>query len=370
LRHFVDVGLGNRAYQVVIGDGLIAEAGKLISPVLKHSRTVIITDDVVGPIHSRSLADSLASAGVSAPIIEVPEGEATKSFEGLTSLSYQLLDQKLDRGDVVIALGGGVVGDLVGFAASIYKRGMDFIQIPTTLLAQVDSSVGGKTAIDTPYGKNLIGAFHQPRLVLADLDLLESLPDREMRCGFAEVLKYGLLGDAAFFDWLEINHAAVIGRDRPALLHAVSRSVQMKADIVAEDETEQGRRALLNLGHTFGHAVEAEAEFGDLIKHGEAVGLGMAMAFRFAARMGKCPGQESERAVRAISSAGLPVHLEQTGLDPIPADRFLKHMLQDKKSEGGQLTLILPSRIGDAEVVKKSDIVAVREFLISEGALP
>ena len=225
--------------------------------------------------HGERLANALEHAGIATDVILVPPGEETKSFEGLAELSDRLLALNLERGDMVIAFGGGVVGDLTGFAAAIYKRGIDFIQIPTTLLAQVDSSVGGKTAIDTPRGKNLIGAFHQPRLVLADLDILATLPARELACGYAEIIKYGLLGDFAFFEWLEANVHAVLERDTAALVRAVGRSVEMKAEIVAEDEKETGRRALLNLGHTFGHAVEGEMGFGDALKHGEAVGLGM-----------------------------------------------------------------------------------------------
>jgi 3-dehydroquinate synthase len=269
-----------------------------------------------------------------------------------------------------VAFGGGVVGDLAGFAASILKRGVDFVQIPTTLLAQVDSSVGGKTAIDTPRGKNLIGAFHQPRLVLADLGVLDSLPRREVTCGYAEVIKYGLLGDAAFFDWLEANGAAVLALDEAALMRAVGRSVQMKAEIVAEDEREAGRRALLNLGHTFAHALEAQTGFGEALKHGEAVGLGMALAFRFSFVLGHCPGQDAIRATRAIAAAGLPTRLEQGLGYPFRAADLIGHMAQDKKAEGGALTFILARAIGDTFVAKGVDAGALTDFLVAEGALP
>jgi 3-dehydroquinate synthase len=296
-------------------------------------------------------------------------GEQTKSFEGLADLSDRLLDLKLDRGDVITAFGGGVIGDLTGFAAAIYKRGISFVQIPTTLLAQVDSSVGGKTAIDTARGKNLIGAFHQPRRVLADLDVLATLPAREMRCGYAEIIKYGLLGDAVFFDWLEANGARVIAGEPDALAHAVARSVRMKAEIVAEDEHEQGRRALLNLGHTFGHALEAETGFGGALLHGEAVGIGMAMAFRFSAVLGLCFGQDAVRAERAIAAAGLSARLDQLSGHPFDAARLIAHTAQDKKAEGGKLTFILARRIGEAFVAKDVEASALRAFLSGEGAV-
>jgi 3-dehydroquinate synthase len=263
-----------------------------------------------------------------------------------------------------------VVGDLAGFAAAIFKRGIDFIQLPTTLLAQVDSSVGGKTAIDTPRGKNLIGAFHQPRAVLADLSALATLPGREMRCGYAEVIKYGFLGDRAFFGWLEVNGARVVAGDPEALMHAVARSVEMKAEIVAEDETEAGRRALLNLGHTFGHALEAETGFGEALKHGEAVGIGMAMAFRFSAALGLCRGQEAVRAGRAIAAVGLATGAGGLPGWPYGAERLIEHMAQDKKAEAGRLTFILARSIGDAFVAKDVEVERVREFLVNEGASP
>jgi 3-dehydroquinate synthase len=276
----------------------------------------------------------------------------------------------LDRGDVITAFGGGVVGDLAGFAAAIYKRGADFVQIPTTLLAQVDSSVGGKTAIDTPHGTNLVGAFHQPRLVLADLDVLASLPDREMRCGYAEVIKYGMLGDADFFAWLEAVGAGVLAREPDALAQAIGRSVEMKAEIVEEDEREQGRRALLNLGHTFGHALETEVGFGEALLHGEAVALGCAQAFRFSAAQGLCPPEDARRVEAALAAAGLPVRLAQISNTPFKARALIAHMAQDKKAEGGRLTLILARRIGEAFVAKDVDPAPLREFLIEEGAAP
>jgi 3-dehydroquinate synthase len=261
-----------------------------------------------------------------------------------------------------------VIGDLTGFAAAIYKRGVDFIQIPTTLLAQVDSSVGGKTAIDTPRGKNLIGAFHQPRLVVADLDVLSTLSDREMRAGYAEVIKYGLLGDFAFFEWLEREGPRVLQRRPDALAHAVARSVEMKAEIVGADEKEAAARALLNLGHTFGHALEAETGYGEALLHGEAVAIGCAQAFRFSALQGLCAGQDAVRAEAAIAAAGLPTRMDQVTGFPFAADALLEHMGQDKKAEGGRLTFVLARSLGGAFVAKGVDAAAVRAFLVSEGA--
>ncbi len=356
----VPVALEGRAYEVLIGRGLIDRAGALIRPLLKRPRVAVVADQTVAALHGARLAASLSAAGVEAHPVVIAPGEEAKSFAGLEALCDALLDLELDRGDQIVAFGGGVVGDLAGFAASILKRGIDFVQIPTTLLAQVDSSVGGKTAIDTPRGKNLIGAFHQPRLVLADLDVLASLPRRELVCGYAEVIKYGLLGDVAFFEWLEANAPAVLARDEAGLSHAIRRSVEMKAEIVAEDEREAGRRALLNLGHTFAHALEAETGFGEALKHGEAVGIGCALAFRFSARLGLCPGQDAERATRAIAAAGLPTRLGDLAGRRFRADALVAHMAQDKKAEGGVLTFILARRIGEAFVAKGVDAAAAR----------
>ena len=367
----VKVALAGRSYEVLIGQGLIARAGEFALPFLKRKRIAVVADERVMLLHGAALVAAFAKAGVDAPVISVPSGEGSKSFAELERVCDRLLELELDRGDLVAAFGGGVVGDLAGFAASIYKRGVDFIQIPTTLLAQVDSSVGGKTAIDTPRGKNLIGAFHQPRLVLADLDVLSTLPDREMRAGYAEVIKYGLLGDAAFLAWLEDNGSKVLARDPAALTHAVARSVEMKAEIVAEDEREAGRRALLNLGHTFGHALEAEVGYGEALLHGEAVALGSAQAFRFSAELGLCPPADAERAERGIAAAGLPTRLSQVANGAaFPADRLIAHMANDKKAEGGRLTFILARGIGEAFVEKAVDPAALRRFLVSEGAVP
>ncbi|MGZ6037769.1 MAG: 3-dehydroquinate synthase [Phenylobacterium sp.] len=365
----IDVGLGPRSYEVRVGAGLIDAAGEAMAPLLKRRRTAVVSDETIWGLHGARLTAALERAGIAVMPVIVAPGEQTKSFEGLAEVSDRLLALELDRGDLITAFGGGVVGDLAGFAAAIYKRGVDFVQIPTTLLAQVDSSVGGKTAIDTPRGKNLVGAFHQPRLVLADLDVLESLPGREMRCGYAEVIKYGLLGDFGFFEWLEAHGAEVLAREPAALAHAVARSIEMKAEIVAEDETEQGRRALLNLGHTFGHALEAETGYGDALLHGEAVGAGMALAFRFSASQGLCASQEAARATAAIAAAGLPTTLADVAPRPFDAERLVRHMGQDKKAEGGRLTFILARRLGEAFVAKDVDAVAVLEFLKTEGAV-
>jgi 3-dehydroquinate synthase len=367
----IPVALAGRSYEVLVGQGLLEQAGARCAALTKRGRIAVVGDETVLALHGAALIASLAEAGISAPVITVPSGEESKSFAELERVSDALLALELDRGDLICAFGGGVVGDLAGFAAAIYKRGIDFIQIPTTLLAQVDSSVGGKTAIDTPRGKNLIGAFHQPRLVLADLSVLDTLPDRQMRAGYAEVIKYGLLGDAHFFAWLQDNGADVLARQPGALAYAVARSVEMKAEIVAEDEKEAGRRALLNLGHTFGHALEAEVGFGDALLHGEAVALGSAQAFRFSAQLGLCPPADATRAEQAIAAVGLPTQMSQIANGQrFAADALISHMANDKKAEGGRLTFILARAIGDAFVEKGVDVSALRDFLISEGATP
>jgi 3-dehydroquinate synthase len=364
----VAVGLGERAYEVAIGPGLLAEAGVRIAPLTRRKRLAVVSDETVWALHGPALIAALEQAGLTALPVVIPPGEQTKSFAGLADVTDRLLALELDRGDLVAAFGGGVVGDLTGFAAAIYKRGVDFVQIPTTLLAQVDSSVGGKTAIDTPRGKNLVGAFHQPRLVLADLDVLSTLTDREMRAGYAEVIKYGLLGDFAFFEWLEANGARVLAREAEALGHAVARSVEMKAEIVAEDEKEQGRRALLNLGHTFAHALEAETGYSAALLHGEAVAAGQALALRFSAEQGICARQDALRAAAAIAGAGLPTRLDEIPGHPFAADRLVRHMAQDKKAEGGRLTFVLARALGEAFVAKDVDAAAVTRFLAAEGA--
>jgi 3-dehydroquinate synthase len=362
----VPVRGGFRAYDVVIGAGLLSELGARIAP-LARGRTVVVSDETVAAIHGPAAMASLAAAGLEAVLLTVPAGEASKSFAELERVLDGLLAAGLDRTDLIVALGGGVVGDLAGLAAALFMRGIDFVQVPTTLLAQVDSSVGGKTAIDTPRGKNLIGAFHQPRLVLADIAVLKTLPERQLRSGWAEVLKHGLICDAVFFDWLAGDGAAGAAGDVEALTRAVVRSVEIKSAVVGEDEKEAGRRALLNLGHTFGHAIEAELGFDEeVLAHGEAVAIGCAMAFRCSAARGLCAAEDAARAEAGLAAAGLPTRLEHAG--PFKAERLLARMAGDKKAEGGRLTLILARGIGQAFVEKGVGSETVLNFLKAEGA--
>ena len=366
-------GEGFKPYEVIVGAGLLEQAETWVGPFLSNKRVVMVTDSHVGPLHADGILKQFETAGHKTHKIVVPAGEQSKSFDGLKFVLDALLDCGLDRRDVVVALGGGVIGDLTGFACAVYMRGIDFIQIPTTVLAQVDSSVGGKTAIDHEKGKNLIGAFHQPRLVLCDLDILKTLPAREIRCGYAEIIKYGLLGDPEFFAWLEANDTRVLALEPDAILHAVARSVEMKAQIVAADEREGGQRALLNLGHTFGHALEAEVGFGDTLLHGEAVAIGMAQAFRFSVLNYECSDEDEARAVAAIAHAGLPTQMSDivapdgTAIS-FDADRLLTHMGHDKKAEGGTLTFVLVDGIGRAYVIKQVDREKIADFLVLDGA--
>jgi 3-dehydroquinate synthase len=368
IRRIAVDGQGFKPYEVIVGQGLLTDAEKWIGPFLTNKRAVLITDSNVDPLHAEALLSQFEAAGHKTHKIVVPAGEQSKSFDGLKYLLEQMLEIGLDRKDVVLALGGGVIGDLAGFASAVYMRGIDFIQIPTTVLAQVDSSVGGKTAIDHEKGKNLIGAFWQPRLVLCDLDVLKTLPAREVRCGYAEIIKYGLLGDHDFFNWLEAHGGDVISLEPEALLKAISRSVEMKAEIVAADERENGKRALLNLGHTFGHALEAEVGFGDQLLHGEAVAVGMAQAFRYSEMIGECSDAERERAVTAIAQAGLPTSMAEVRNEPFEARRLITHMGTDKKAEGGNLTFVLVKGIGEAYVAKKVSRSSICDFLIMDGA--
>ena len=370
IRRIHVAGQGFKPYDVVIGKGLLKNAETWIGPFLKNKRAVMVTDSNVDPLHADGILTQFEAAGHRTHKIVVPAGEQSKSWDGLKFVMDALLDCSLDRRDVVLALGGGVIGDLAGFACAIYMRGIDFIQIPTTVLAQVDSSVGGKTAIDHEKGKNLIGAFHQPRLVLCDLDVLKTLPEREIRCGYAEIIKYGLLGDKAFFEWLEANDDKVLALEPEAILHAVARSVEMKAEIVAADEREGGARALLNLGHTFGHALEAEIGFGDILLHGEAVAIGMCQAFRYSTLNLECPEDDATRAIAAIRHAGLPTRMSDIRNAPFDADRLLTHMGHDKKAEGGTLTFVLAHHIGQAFIAKQVDRQSILDFLILDGAAP
>jgi 3-dehydroquinate synthase len=363
--HRVPVSLADRSYEILIGKNLIAHAGEIIQPHLKRPLAVVVTDENVAKTHLADLQKSLAAKNIVVKSIIMPAGESTKSYKHLSELCDGLLAAGVERQDVVIALGGGVIGDLTGFAASILRRGVNFIQIPTSLLAQVDSSVGGKTGINSPYGKNLIGAFHQPILVLADLDVLNTLPQRQRSAGYAEVAKYGLLGDAKFFDWLDHNVDAIIqgGKDISAIAHAVRTSCEMKARIVAEDETETGVRALLNLGHTFGHALEAACGYSDRLLHGEAVSIGMVQAFDFSEQLGHCAKGTATRVAKHLKRAGLPTHRRQIPGSLPPNAELLNLMRQDKKAVGGKLTFILVKSIGESFIAKNVDEAAVLNFL-------
>ncbi len=354
--------LGRRGYDIVIGRGLLSRAGGLMKPLLRGTRAVVVTDENVGPLYLSRLTDGLEAGGIRASAITVPAGEQSKTFAGLEDVMEQLLDQRIDRKTALVALGGGIVGDLTGFAAATALRGIDFIQVPTSLLAQVDSSVGGKTAINSRHAKNMIGAFHQPRLVLADIDALTTLPHREVIAGYAEIVKHGLICDPAFFDWCERNGAAVVSGDPAIRQEAVRRSCAIKAGVVAEDETEQGRRALLNFGHTFGHALESETGFSDSLLHGEAVAIGMIMAFDLSHRLGLCPGQDAERVKAHFLQAGLPAGPDYVKGMRWDADALLAHMAGDKKAADGKLTFILTRGIGQAFIaadVAPEDVLGV-----------
>jgi 3-dehydroquinate synthase len=358
----VPVALGDRSYDIVIGRGLLASLGARIAALRPGAKAAIVTDENVARLHLAAAEAALAHAGVPMQHIVVPPGEGSKSYRGFEQVCEAVIASRIERGDLIIALGGGVIGDLAGFVAAVVRRGLDYVQVPTTLLADVDSSVGGKTAIDSAHGKNLVGAFHQPLLVLADTALLDSLPEREFRAGYAEVAKYGLLGDAPFFAWLESNWREVFAGG-PAREHAIAVSCRAKAAIVARDERETGDRALLNLGHTFGHAFEAGCGFSDRLLHGEAVALGMALAFAFSAKQGLLPATEAERARRHLAEVGLPTRpCDVSG--PLPSlDRLMELIAQDKKVKRGMLTFILVRGIGAAFVENGVDAGAVRTFL-------
>ncbi|MEE9347987.1 MAG: 3-dehydroquinate synthase [Robiginitomaculum sp.] len=359
----VRVDLGPRSYDIHIGAGVLTNAGKYIAPLLTNKRVAIITDETVADLHLETLTGALTDSAIGSQAFILPAGEASKSYGALQSLLDDLLDAGYERGDYIIALGGGVIGDLAGFAASILKRGCGFIQIPTTLLAQVDSSVGGKTAINTRHGKNLIGAFYQPALVLVDTDVLSTLAERQMRAGYAEILKYGLLGDAEFFNWLEGNSAKVLDKDRAALSYAIAKSCRAKAAIVAADEREHGRRALLNLGHTFGHSLEAQAGYGGALLHGEAVATGMVMAFDYCAQNKICSEDDAARVRAHLRQCGLKTFAELAANIRSDADTHMVNMGQDKKNSGGEITLILARAIGDSYVEKTINTNMLREFL-------
>jgi 3-dehydroquinate synthase len=358
----VQVDLPGRSYDIVIGRGLLASLGQRIHALRPGTRAAIVTDETVAGHHLVPAELALKSSGVSCTAIRVPPGEQSKSYGTFEGVCEAIIDSRIERGDLVVALGGGVIGDLAGFAASCVRRGVDYVQVPTTLLAQVDSSVGGKTGIDSPHGKNLIGAFHQPVLVVADTALLDTLPKRDFRAGYAEVAKYGLLGDAAFFSWLEANWQDVFAGG-PAREHAIAVCCRAKAAIVARDERETGERALLNLGHTFGHAFEAAAGFSDKLLHGEAVALGMALAFDFSAQRKLISSDDAARVRKHLAAVGLPTHIKDVPGGAPPVDRLMDLIAQDKKVKRGQLTFILVRSIGQAFVENNVDPAEVRAFL-------
>ncbi|MGN6116999.1 MAG: 3-dehydroquinate synthase [Nitrobacter sp.] len=362
----VDVALGDRSYDIVIGRDILSSLGARIAALRPGARVAIVTDEYVATHWLRKTEASLKDAGIATSRIVVDEGEASKSYEGIEFVCEELIAAKIERNDLVVALGGGVVGDLAGFAAAIVRRGLDFVQVPTSLLAQVDSSVGGKTGINSPQGKNLVGAFHQPILVVADTAVLDTLSPRQFRAGYAEVAKYGLLGDEAFFAWLETKHAEIF-KGGAAREHAVATSCRAKAAVVARDERETGERALLNLGHTFGHALETATGFSDRLYHGEGVSIGMVLAAELSAQLGMIADTDVARIQRHLSAVGLPTRLQdiagfkQEGL--ADADKLMTLMAQDKKVKRGRLTFILMKAIGQAVVSSDVEPAIVRDFL-------
>jgi 3-dehydroquinate synthase len=359
----VHVGLGARSYVVRIAPGLVQRAGAEIADLLPRPKTWIVTERTVAALHLETFKAGLTAEGIGAEVLVLPPGEATKSWAHLTETVEWLLSQKVERRDVVIAFGGGVIGDLVGFAAAILRRGVRFVQVPTSLLAQVDSSVGGKTGINTGHGKNLVGAFHQPSRVLADIDVLGTLTERDFLAGYGEVAKYGLLGDVGFFAWLEANGPALAAGDDALRAEAIRRSVQMKADIVARDETEQGDRALLNLGHTFGHALEAATGYSDRLLHGEGVAIGCALAFELSARLGLCSQEDPSRVRAHLSDMKMKRDLSDIPGELPDSDELLSLMGQDKKVVDGQLRFILARGIGESFVTSDVPADAVRGVL-------
>jgi len=362
----VNVALGARSYDIVIGRGVLASLGSRIAALRPAAKVAIVSDETVARHFLAAAQAALGDIGTAAPVVVAP-GERSKSFPVFEEVCEALIDARIERGDLVLALGGGVIGDLAGFAAAVVRRGLDYVQVPTTLLAQVDSSVGGKTAIDSRHGKNLVGAFHQPVLVVADTSLLDTLPTREFRAGYAEVAKYGLIGDAAFFTWLEANWREVFAGGR-AREHAIAVSCRAKALTVSRDERETGERALLNLGHTFGHAFEAAAGFSDRLLHGEAIALGMVCAFAFSARRGLASAADAERVQRHLAAVGLPTHLSQVAGGLPDADRLMDLIAQDKKVKRGQVTFILVRGIGDAFIAPDVDTADVHFFLVEKLA--
>src|SRR6056297_2219029 len=363
MTQIVHVPLDDRAYDIHIGPGLLERSGALIAPLLKRPRVAIVADAHVADLHLTTLCKGLEEKGISSVSMTLPQGEATKSWPHFERVVEWLLAEKIERQDIVIAFGGGVVGDLVGFAAAVLRRGVRFVQVPTSLLAQVDSSVGGKTGINAPQGKNLIGAFHQPSLVLADTGILTTLTKRDYLAGYGEVVKYGLLGDYNFFQWLEDNSSRAAEGDLEARIHLVKRSVEMKAEIVVRDETEQGDRALLNLGHTFCHALEAATGYSDRLLHGEGVAIGCGLAFELSARMGLCPQEDPSRVRAHLKAMNMKADLSDIAGELPDADGLLELMSQDKKVVDGTLKFILARGIGEAFVTSDVDPTTVRDLL-------
>jgi len=359
----LSVGLGTRAYDITIGSGLIASAGALLGNFVAGRQVVIISDSDVAPLHLPSLESSLKQVCRRCDSIIIPAGEASKSMPVLSNLLDEILDLGVDRGLVIVALGGGVIGDLAGFAAATLLRGVEYIQVPTSLLAQVDSSVGGKTGVNARKGKNLIGAFYQPRAVLADTDVLASLPRRQLHAGYAEIVKYGLLGDADFFAWLEANGDAVLALEPAALAHAIKTSCAAKARIVEADEREQGQRALLNLGHTFAHAFEAEAKYDGRLLHGEAVAAGMGVAFALSAQLGLCSIDDVRRCKEHLNRHSLPAGNHQLPAGNADPDVLIAHMKHDKKVTNGQMRFVLARGIGAAFVTSDVPSKMVQKVL-------
>jgi 3-dehydroquinate synthase len=358
----VNVGLGNRGYDIVIGRGVVASLAARIAALKPGARLAIVTDENVARLHLEAIERQLSAAGMTTLRIVVPPGEGSKSFTSFERVCDALIEARIERNDLIIALGGGVVGDLTGYAAASVRRGLDFVQVPTSLLAQVDSSVGGKTGINSRHGKNLVGAFHQPILVIADTALLDTLPRRDFCAGYAELAKFGLLGDAGFFAWLEANWQDLFDGG-PAREHAIAVACRGKAGVVARDERETGERALLNLGHTFGHAFEAAAGFSTKLLHGEAVSLGIACAFEFSSKLGLLPPADAERAIRHLAAVGLPTHIKDVPAVQTNADTLMALIAQDKKVRRGKLTFILLRGVGQAFVAPDVDPAEVRAFL-------
>ena len=361
----VDVPLAGRAYDIVIGRGVVASLGARLAALRPGAKAAIVTDENVANQHLAIVESALGSAGIKSTQVIVPPGEASKSIAMFDKVCEELIGARIERADIVIALGGGVIGDLAGFAASAVRRGLEYVQVPTTLLAQVDSSIGGKTGINSKQGKNLIGAFHQPILVLADTALLDTLPARLMRAGYAEVVKYGLLGDADFFSWLEANWQEIFSGG-PAREHAIAESCRMKASIVARDERETGDRALLNFGHTFGHAAEAAAGFSDRLYHGEAIAIGMVLALAFSVRRGLMLQADADRVIRHFAAIGLPTKLSDIPGQLPDAQRLMELVAQDKKVKRGKLTFILSRGIGQAFVASDVDAADAGAFLAEQ----